>query len=125
MDLYFVSLSCGNLVFAVDSKGSLLWRSKQFDSSPGYQSLDLLKLSPAIYSNKQMLIVVNTNSSSLITVSTVDGRLLKEYDIPRLAATDNGVREPPIIAGDIVYLIKSHDLSKYYLFSLSISEVVF
>ncbi len=109
-------------MFALNSTGSLIWKSGQFDPSPGYQPLDLLKHSPAILSKQNILMAVNTNGSSLVMLSAKDGSLLKRLDIPELAATDNGVREPPIVAGDNVYLIKSHDMSKYYLFSLPLDK---
>ena len=98
--------------------------SKHFNTSSGYQPDELLKHSPALVSNKKMLIAVDTDSSHLVTLSVDDGSILKEYDIPKLAPTDNGVREPPIVAGTNVYLIKSHDLAKYYLFSLSLNKVI-
>lgn len=111
-------------MFAVDSKGNLLWKSKPFNSSlPGYEAEDLLKLSPALNENKKFIVAVSTDSSYLATVSTTNGSIVNIYTTPQLPATDNGVREPPIIAGPILYLIKSHDLKNYYLYSLSLHEV--
>ena len=97
-------------MFALNSTGSLIWKSGQFDPIPGYQPLDLLKHSPAILSKKNIVMAVNTSGSRLVMLSTKDGSLLRRLDIPKLAAIDNGVREPPIVAGGNVYLIKSHIL---------------
>ena len=109
-------------MFAVDSKGSLLWKSDVF-SSTGYDPLDLMKLSPSLLIAKGILMAVDQSSTTLVTLSTTNGTIIRKYNIPRLSATDNGCWEPPIIVGNSVYLIKSHDLSKYYLFSLSLKEV--
>ena len=111
-------------MFAVDSKGSLLWKSDKFNNSlSGYSSMNLFKLSPALLSKKNVLIAVSADNGYLVTLSSVDGSILKKYDIPQLAPTDNGSQEPPIIAGSNVYLIKSHDSAKYYLFAISLNEV--
>ena len=115
--------SCGNLVFAVDSKGRSLWKSKTYGSK-GYKSISLFKHSPAIDQSSGLLVFINTDSSKLIALKCSDGSVQGTYDIPKLQATDNGCTQPPIIAGSAVYLIKSHNLAKFYLFSISLHKVI-
>ena len=121
---YSLLYSCGNKGFAVDSKGNLIWKSKTLFDNKGYPFDSLLKLSPAIHLDRELIIFINTESTFVYVLSSKDGSLQGSSNITDLPGR-NGCVEPPILVGDAVYLIK--DESEYpisYLYSIPLVKIL-
>lgn len=127
MTFSFLYCSCGNRVFAVDSKGKLLWKTDILKDSPGYPFNTRIRFSPAIVpniNNTNLLVLTDSNSSYLFAVSTSNGSILGSYKVPVLV-NDNGIAQPPFVAGKRVYWIRGqYYYNKCYLYSIPINQLL-
>ena len=104
--------SSGNKGFIVDSKRSLVWKSKTLFDDESYPFDLYLKLSPVIHLNRELVIFINTESTFVYALSSKDGSLQVSFNITDLPGY-NGCMATPIFMGDAVYLIKAK--SGYYI----------
>ena len=121
---YSLLNSCGNKGFAVNSKGSLMWKSKTSFDDKGYPFDSPLKLSPAIHLDRELIIFINTESTFVYVLSSKDGTLQGFLNITDLPGY-NGCVQPPILVGDAVYLIKDESgYSISYLYSIPLVKML-
>ena len=76
--------SCGNKGFAVDSKGSLIWKSKSSIDDKGYPFDSLLKLSPTIHLDRESIMFINTESTFVYALSRKHSSLQVSLNITDL-----------------------------------------
>ena len=121
---YSLLYSCGNKGFAVNSKGSLIWKSKTLFDNKGYPFDLWYKLSPAIHLDRELVIFINTESTFVYVLSSKDGSLQGFLNITDLPGY-NGCVEPPILVGDAVYLIKAESGYQIsYLYSIPLVKML-
>ena len=121
---YSLLYSCGNKGFAVDSRGSLIWKSKTSFDDKGYPFDSLFKLSPAIHLDRELIIFINTESTFVYALSSKDGSLQGFLNITDLPGY-NGCVEPPILVGDAVYLIKAESGYQIsFLYSIPLVKIL-
>lgn len=112
---FFQFFSCGNKVFAINSKGDGLWESKTFNET-GYTFDSLKKHSPALHLDKKLLVFVNVDCSELYSLSLIDGSVLGIASLREYHGF-SGCIEPPMLVGDSVYIMKADSNSICYLYS--------
>ena len=117
----FFTYSCGNRVFAVDTTGKLIWKSKQYGKT-GYTFDYRLKLSPIVHPHGY-IVFIDTASEVLYALSSSDGTEIGSYKTPSLTNA-NGCVEPPFIVGNRVYWMPAQYYVKYYLFSAPLKFLI-
>ena len=117
----FFTYSCGNRVFAVDTTGKLIWKSKQYGKT-GYTFYNHQKLSPIIDPHGY-IIFMDTASKVLYALSSSDGSEKSSYTFPSLEKA-NECSEPPFIVGNRIYWIIAQYYVKYYLFSAPLTHLI-
>lgn len=115
-------------MFAVDSEGKLIWKSKQLFNESAYDFTTPLKLSVSIHRSKKLVVFASTSNRQLIALSLTDGSLIGGYNVTNIKDTvliPSGWIQPPITFGNIVYyLMTFHDFSANILFSISLDNFV-
>ena len=117
----FFTYSCGNRVFAVDTTGKPIWKSKQYGKT-GYVFDHRLKLSPIVHPHGY-IVFIDTASEVLYALSSSDGSEIGSYKTPSLVNA-TVCDDPPFIVGNRVYWIPAQNYIKSYLFSAPLKYLI-